>query len=120
MLKYDDIISKLSDEQKVRILTGVGNLSGKDLVILGIPKIKVANIKDYGRGLYPHANAVAHAWDDELWQDISREKTAEMLDDGVNFAIVPGAKIKLSPYTNVFFFTWPDVENSLPWQVAKG
>lgn len=22
--------------------------------------------------------------------------------------------------TNIFFFTWPDVENSLPWQVAKG
>ncbi len=98
MLKYNDIISRLSDEQKVRILTGVGNLSGKDLKILGIPKIKIANIKDYGRELYPHANSLAHSWDDGLWQDVAKEKTAYMLDDGVDFAIVPGAKIKLSPY----------------------
>lgn len=98
MLKYDNIISKLSDSQKVRILTGVGNLSGKDLKILGIPRIKIANVKDYGRDRYPHANILAHSWDDRLWQDVSKEKTSEMLDDGVDFAIVPGAKIKLSPY----------------------
>ena len=36
MLKYNDLISKLTDEQKIRILTGVGDISGKDMKILGV------------------------------------------------------------------------------------
>ena len=98
MLKYNDLISRLTDGQKVRILTGVGDLSGKDLKILGIPRVKIGNIKDYGRDLYPHATALAHSWDTALWEQVAYEKTVMMLDDKVKVAIAPGAKIKLSPY----------------------
>ena len=98
MLKYNDIISKLAEYQKVRILTEAGNLSGKDMKILGIPKVKAAAMKDYGRDIYPNVTALAHAWDEELWHKVATEKTEMMLADGVNFVIAPGAKIKISPY----------------------
>ena len=98
MLKYNDIITKLTDEQKIRILTGFGNISGKELEQLGIPKIKIANMKDYGKGLYPHPASLSHSWNAELWEKVALNKSLQMRDDGVNFAIASGAKIKISPY----------------------
>ena len=98
MLKYYDIISKLSDSQKIRIVSNVGNLSGKDLKILGIPKIKTGYMNDYGREMYPHAANLAHSWDRDLWREITHAKLADMAADEVDCVISPGAKIKLSPY----------------------
>ena len=98
MLKYNDIISKLTDEQKIRILTGVGNLAGKDLKILGIPFVKAEFLKDHGRDVYPHTTSVSRAWDPELWESIAKAKAKKMGEDGTNLAIVPGARIKVSPF----------------------
>lgn len=98
MLKHNDIITKLTEEQKVRILTGVGNISGTDMQLLGIPPLKAANMKDYCRDRYPHPVALARAWNTELWQSVALDKTVKMAEDNVNFAIAPGAKIKISPY----------------------
>ena len=98
MLKNKDIIAQLTDSQKVRLLTSIGNLSGKDFKILGIDGIKAGNMKDYGRDVFPHSTALAHSWDEELWHDVASAKAQMLIDDGVDFAIVPGAKIKLSPY----------------------
>ena len=66
MLKYNDLISKLTDEQKIRILTGVGDISGKDMKILGIPTVRTENMKDCQRDLYPHTTSISHAWDEGL------------------------------------------------------
>ncbi len=98
MLKYNDVIVKLSDEQKIRILSGVGNISGKDMKNLGIPSVRRGNMKDYDRNLYPHSTSISHAWNTTLWREVSLQKTQKMAQDGVNFLIAPGAKIKLSPY----------------------
>ena len=93
-------MTKLTDEQKIGILTGVGNISEKDLKHLGIPSIKVGNIKDYCRELYPCETSLAHSWNTGLFESVAAQKTAKMIGDKVRFAIVPGAKIKLSPYCN--------------------
>ena len=55
-------------------------------------------MKNYLRDLYPHATALSHAWDTELWGRVAQDKLDAMIVDQVNFAIVPGARIKLSPY----------------------
>ncbi len=98
MLKYNDIISKLTSEQKIRILTGVGNISGKDMRILGIPTLSAARIKSCMRDVYPHATSLSHSWNTELWEKVAGAKLSAMTAEGVNLAIMPGAKIKLSPY----------------------
>ena len=98
MLKHNDIISKLTDSQKARILTCVADLEGKDFKILGIPKIKIGNMKDYDRAVFVHTTSLSNAFDVHLWEDVANEKLKTMAADGVNFVIAPGARIKLSPF----------------------
>ena len=98
MLKHNDIISKLSDAQKIRIISNVSTLSGKDLKILGIPKINTGYLADYARELYPEASVLANSWSPALWKHVSLAKISRMTSDGVNFIVAPGAKIKLCPY----------------------
>ena len=60
MLKYSDRITKLTDGQKIRILSSLGNISGKDMKNLGIPTIKVGNMKGYERQVYPHTTCLGN------------------------------------------------------------
>ena len=98
MLKYSDMIAKLTEAQKIRILCGVGKISERDVQNLGIPAIKVGNMKHYARELYPHVTSISHAWNTALWSEVATAKATKMSDDGVGLAIAPGAKIKMSPY----------------------
>lgn len=98
MLKHQELISKLSDSQKVYMLTSAGKLTGKDMKILGIPEIKSGDMKDYCRNLIPNSTALSHAWDKELWCKVSEQKSHQMINDNVNFALTNGPKIKFSPY----------------------
>ena len=98
MLKYSDRITKLTDGQKIRILSGVGEISGKDMKNLGIPTIKIGNMKTYERHVYPHTTSISHAWNVGLWKSVASVKVGKMMADGVQFAVAPGSKIKLSPY----------------------
>ena len=98
MLKYNDIITKLTDEQKIRILTGAGSISGKDMKILGIPEIKAIRLKDIDRDVFPHVTSLADSWNTDLWGSVAFSKLSSISDEQKVFAIVPGARIKLSPY----------------------
>ena len=98
MLKHNDVISALTLSQKVRMLTGAGALTGKDMKILEIPEIKAGDMKDFGREIYPNSTALAHSWNEKLWYGVAKEKTELMRREGKNFIISPGSKIKLSPY----------------------
>lgn len=98
MRKHEKIISKLTDLQKVHILTDINYLASKDMKILGVPPLKAGNMKNIMRGFYPHRAAVARSWDKELWHGIATDKAALMNADGVGLAEVPGARVKLSPY----------------------
>ena len=98
MLKHNNIISQLSDSQKIRLLTRVGKLTGKDFKILGLEGVTVRNIKDYGRDIFPCAAALSHSWDEELWYDVAKAEAQMSAYDGADTVIVPGPKIKFSPY----------------------
>ena len=98
MRKYDDIISRLTLSQKIKILTSAESLSDKDMNIPGALQINAADMKDYGRGIIPNVTSLAHSWNEELWYSVSKAKTEMMLRDGKNFLLVPGSKIKFSPY----------------------
>ena len=98
MLKYNDIISKMTDAQKIRLVCGVGSLEGKDFKVLGIPTLKAENIKDYLTNIYPHTAMLAHSWNRRLWDEVTEDRILAMAEDGVNFSVVSGPKIKLCPY----------------------
>lgn len=98
MLNNKDIIARLTESQKVRLLTGVGGLSGKDFKIMGLGEIKVCNMKEYFRDLLPHSTALSHSWNEKLWYEVALAKAGAIANEGADLAVVPGAKIKLSPY----------------------
>ena len=98
MLKNNDIISKLSETQKIRILSNVGTMTDRDFRMLGIPAIKTGYMKDFERERYPHAACLAHSWNVNLWSEVATARLKQMLDQGVNLFITPGAKVKFSPY----------------------
>ena len=98
MLKHDQIILKLTDEQKIRLLTSVGSLKGKDFKILGIPTVRIGNIKDCFSDEYPHSAMLVHSWDRDLFYDVAKSKISAMQAEGTDVVTVPGPKIKLSPF----------------------
>lgn len=98
MQSYDDIISCLTLSQKIRMLTHAGDLSGKDMKILGIPKINTGDMKDYGRDVFPNATALINSWNEDIWYRVARAKTEMIESDGKNFVIAPGPKLKISPF----------------------
>lgn len=98
MLTYNDMIAELSDDQKIRILSGVGKISGKDMKNRGIPCINVGNMKDFDRDLYPHTTSVSHSWNTRLWSEVAAAKVNKMSKAGVDLFVAHGPKIKLSPY----------------------
>lgn len=100
MLTYEEIISKLSEGQKIRILTDIDELADKSMAELGIPPIKVAYLRHGQRTTFPTPTALAHSWDKELTHAVAATAAASMKAEGKNFIITPSAKIKFSPGRN--------------------
>lgn len=98
MLKYDYIIDKLTDSQKIRLLTDIGNLSRDEFSRLGIPGVNIGNVRDFARDVYPSSVSLANSWDTTLIGRVSEDVYSRMRASGFNHALIPGAKIKISPY----------------------
>ena len=97
MLKYQTIISQLSDRDKIRMLSDINCLSEKAFRVLGIPEIKVGRQTNDGETDYPSPMALANSWDRTLMQDVANEAMRQMASEDVDLAILPGANIKLAP-----------------------
>ena len=100
MLKYLTIINQLSDKDKISILSDVRSLSYKEYKVLGIPEINVGFLDGFygGGGISP--STLANSWDKKLFFDVASDAAKKMKAEGINLAIVPGAKIKITPSEN--------------------
>lgn len=98
MLKYVDIIKRLSDSEKIRVLCDSKCLSEKNFRALGIPELSLKNLDDFAKGDYPSAFSLANTWNPTLIRqvadDLSRRATASF----ANFVKVPAPRIKINPY----------------------
>lgn len=101
MLKYNNIISSLKDDDKVRILTDVMSLSDGERASLGIPGFAFWNMRRMLKdGKYPSPQALAHSWDNKLIRELSGEVALSATSHALNVIATPAAKVKLSPYRN--------------------
>lgn len=98
MLKYDYIIERLTDSQKIRLLTDIGNLSRDEFSQFGIPGVNIGNVRDFARDVYPSAVNLANSWDTTLIRRVSEDIYSRMMEKGFNHAQIPSTKIKISPY----------------------
>ncbi len=113
-MKHNDIISKMTIEEKAAFLNGKGEWQTWDFERLGIPSIFCSDgphgiRKQAGAGdhlglneslpatCFPTAATIANSWDEELGQTIGETLGEEAMAEGVNVLLGPGLNIKRSP-----------------------
>ena len=113
-MKYQDIISKMTIEEKAAFLSGKGEWETRDFERLGIPSIFCSDgphgiRKQAGAGdhlglneslpatCFPTAATIANSWDEELGETLGETLGEEAMALGVNVLLGPGLNIKRSP-----------------------
>lgn len=98
MLKYDEIIKKLSDSEKIRLLCDVSCLSDKHYRALGIPELNITALEDYCAKDYPALSALANTWDTELVGKVADDLFRRAAETRVGLVKIPAPRIKVNPY----------------------
>lgn len=100
MLKYKEIIEKLSVKQKIALLTDIKCLSNPEYVALGIPYTSLSTFEDIlletKEGV--SSNILARSWSLETVKDMTEDLVSKAKERGTNFVMSPSPKMKLSPY----------------------
>ncbi len=90
MQKYNEIISRLTEVQKVRLLTDFSSLADAELSALKLPCVRSANVGD--ADCYPSPSVMARAWDTELASEVSFEICCRLAEDGATQVVMPAAR----------------------------
>lgn len=100
MLKYEDIIKRMTEKQKVRLLTNLKWLGNVEYRALGIAPVRFAPIPEDGKEQFPNRMQLAACWDEELWEKVARSTLLQMREQDIHCAAIPGPKMKFDPYGN--------------------
>ncbi|MBQ9305977.1 glycoside hydrolase family 3 C-terminal domain-containing protein [Butyrivibrio sp.] len=113
-MKHQDIIEKMTIEEKAAFLSGKGEWQTRDFERLGIPSIFCSDgphgiRKQAGAGdhlglnaslpatCFPTAATIANSWNTELGETLGETLGEEAMAEGVNVLLGPGLNIKRSP-----------------------
>ena len=114
IMKHQDIIEKMTIEEKAAFLSGKGEWQTRDFERLGIPSIFCSDgphgiRKQAGAGdhlglnaslpatCFPTAATIANSWNTELGETLGKTLGEEAMAEGVNVLLGPGLNIKRSP-----------------------
>ena len=114
MRKHQDLISKMTKEEKAAILSGKGEWDTRQVKRLGIPSIFLSDgpsgvRKQAGAGDHlglnpsvpatcmPAASTVANSWDTALGEEVGKGLGAEAMAEDVDVLLGPGLNIKRNP-----------------------
>lgn len=98
MLKYGNIIGRLTEAQKVTLLTDLSCLSSREFKSLGLPELNIADVEKYTRGVYPNPSSLANSFDAGLVSRVAADAAFAAAADGTDILLTPPAKAKLEPY----------------------
>ena len=113
-MKHQDIIEKMTIEEKAAFLSGKGEWQTRDFERLGIPSIFCSDgphgiRTQAGAGdhlglnaslpatCFPTAATIANSWNTELGETLGETLGEEAMAEGVNVLLGPGLNIKRSP-----------------------
>lgn len=113
-MKHQELLSKLTLEEKAAFLSGKNEWQSRDIPRLGIPSIFLSDgphgiRKQAGTGdhlglnpslpatCFPTAATVANSWDEKLAEEIGQALGEEAALQGVHVLLGPGLNIKRSP-----------------------
>ena len=98
MLKYEDIIKRMSDSEKIQILCDIRSLSDKNYRSKGIPEIRTASVTELGEGEFPSPEALSNTWDLSLVRDVADALVEKAAEKNTDMLSVPAPRAKVSPY----------------------
>ena len=98
MLKYEDIIKRMSDSEKIQILCDIRSLSDKNYRSKGIPEIRTASVTALGEGEFPSPEALSNSWDLSLVREVADALTEKAASKNTDLLFVPAPRAKISPY----------------------
>ena len=96
MLKHQIIVDRLSELQKIQILTDVRKLSAPEYIELGIPEFKISSLKGDVGASYQTPNSMANSWNLRAIAAYSEEIASAMSADNVNIVSLPSPIPKLN------------------------
>lgn len=114
-MKHQDIITKMTLEEKAAILSGKNEWQSRDIKRLGIPSIFCADgphgiRKQAGAGdhlglnesmpatCFPTAATIANSWNEALGEELGKALGEEAVTQEVNILLGPGLNMKRSPF----------------------
>ncbi|MBR2336820.1 MAG: glycoside hydrolase family 3 C-terminal domain-containing protein [Clostridia bacterium] len=101
MYKYEEIINRLTIQQKLSILADVRGFSDSSVAELGIPTVKAAGLADLNKQrnkAFPDFESLANSWDLSLIENVCKNLCATAKQDGVNLFVTPKANAVNSVY----------------------
>ena len=95
MYTYHHVIRRLTEADKIRLLTDLYSLSDPETEGLGIPQVNCAALREGLRGddsaELPSPAALARSWDTELMTEAAAEAARRLGDRGIHHVILPPA-----------------------------
>jgi len=98
MLKYYDVINKLSDEDKIKILSDISALSDIKFKALGIPSVKAVGMDELRANDYPKLSMLANTWNLPLVGRVSEDIACRAADADAGLMYVEGPRTAVNPY----------------------
>lgn len=99
MLKYRNILEKLSDEKKTALVTDLSALSDPQIAALGVPSVQTAALSDLAaENGFPSYESMMCAWDGELIAQAAQLSAAQARSKGIRLFVTPDLKCAANDY----------------------
>ena len=96
MMNLTQTIRKLSEAQKIRLLTDIHSLAEPELGALGVPTVRCGSPKDVNGGAFPAPSVLARSWDGALLSDVAEAQCRILACKGIGHVFLPEAKTRVT------------------------
>ena len=86
MLKHKMIVDRLTEAQKIKLLSDVRVLSTEEYINLGIPKLGFASVYGYKADVYPSPMSLANSWNERIVSEVASDIAVSMSEEQINVA----------------------------------
>lgn len=100
MLNHSHLIQRLTEAQKLRLLTDIHSTEDPELNALGVPRVGWRDAFDGRSAPFPSPFLLACSWDDGLVGDVTEALCLREIEAGGRHLVLPSPKPGLTPYGN--------------------
>ncbi len=100
MLKYKNILDKLTQRQKIALVTDLSALSDAAIVRAGVPEVRWGELAAFANEQGVSYGSLANTWDPELVEEFTESIAAVARGKGYKMLETPDLKTVLDPYAD--------------------